>query len=277
MSANGVRPLGVRVLAQQIRTAKPAPPHIIAEALELLEAGIISSRSEFEAITAALGEITRVFIHDVLLTEDTEIDDGGLDTVEMRQGDRLLVFVRQDETGGWGITWKEEEFALDAATTEVFPEPDSYTIFDFIFRGDDELWWQTGTTFRFTPETIRFLDLNDPLVAGNDLSGTHYRLLIPALHQLRLLEWAATVKKKSGSGAVQVRPWRSADEGATWEPLFAGGSEPALASGQKTVSGTGFEVTELDPNDILRFDLLSVGNAGGLEFTMRGKIIEAAA
>jgi len=56
--------------------------------------------------------------------------------------------------------------------------------------------------------------------------------------------------------------------------MFSGGSEPTLPQSDSIATGTtGFSVTNLNPGDLLRFDITSAGAGGGLEFTLRGRFV----
>lgn len=75
------------------------------------------------------------------LVEPT-LDDNGNALASAVIGDRLLVFVRQDATGGRKLTLGA---AFKGRGGNLMPTADAYTVFDFVKKSNsDPKWWQTG-------------------------------------------------------------------------------------------------------------------------------------
>lgn len=114
---------------------------------------------------------------------------------------------------------------------------------------------------------IIIVDGSSPLEQGNDIADNRYRVVVEQGSQLRLIEWAATLKTP---GAVRIRIMVSSDNGASWASIFpAPGSVEIDGS---SAGGTTFAVPTLQRGDLLRYDCVEAdGSAGGLWLALRAR------
>jgi hypothetical protein len=114
---------------------------------------------------------------------------------------------------------------------------------------------------------IIVVDGASPLEQGNDLADNRYRVIVEQGAQLRLVEWAATLKS---SGTARIRLMVSSDNGANWTSVFpAPGSVQINGAG---ASGTAFAAPTLQRGDLLRYDVVEAdGSAGGLWLALRAR------
>lgn len=88
------------------------------------------------ALKSLLTNIAQIgmVVEDHVLTENTEISA----TEAAAEGKVLTVFIAQDATGGWTITWNSSHFK--AFTTDIDLGASKTSIYHFVGR-DDNLWW----------------------------------------------------------------------------------------------------------------------------------------
>lgn len=98
--------------------------------------------------TGGGGSGAATFIHTITLTTATTLlvepvlDDNGNALASAVIGDRLVVFVRQDATGGRKMTLGAE---FTGRGGNLMPTSGAYTVFDFVRKSNsDPKWWQTG-------------------------------------------------------------------------------------------------------------------------------------
>lgn len=98
--------------------------------------------------TGGGGSGAATFIHTLTLSTATTslvepvLDDNGNALAGAVIGDRLVVFVRQDATGGRKMTLGAE---FTGRGGNLMPTSGAYTVFDFVRKSNsDPKWWQTG-------------------------------------------------------------------------------------------------------------------------------------
>jgi hypothetical protein len=101
---------------------------------------------EATPVTAAAPSSTASLVHQITLANPTtEITN--LPGTPPAEGDRLVLILLQDGTGGRAITWNVGQ--IKSYTEDLSMFPNTRTIFQFV--GWDGKWWQIGDPIRELP------------------------------------------------------------------------------------------------------------------------------
>jgi hypothetical protein len=114
----------------------------------------------------------------------------------------------------------------------------------------------------------------DPIDVLADIAANHRRTRLGAGERVQLTS-AVLETKEPVDGNIVMDVLVSADGGATWATIFDADKPTAVDGSTTGPEVTTFAITELNPDNLLRFDVVACGNniAVSGELVIRGRVV----